>query len=147
MKTDFKKLLPYAFLVVLVLVIALVVIKSMGPKPTELTPKKTVVPTSAPVRVPPTNTPQEKEILQKMETKEINVSDKEISPAVLTIKAHDQVIFWNKTAQKMKVVGQGWGGFDIAPQENMVQRFDNVGTIPYTISGLSASLSGSVVVK
>lgn len=97
--------------------------------------------------VVPTKTPQEIEVISKMETKEIVIANDSLTPKALTIKAFDQVQFTNKSDKTITIAGEGWSGSPLKAGRKAIRAFDQVGTFTYTVSGLTSSLTGKVVVK
>lgn len=94
----------------------------------------------------PTKTPEEIEIISKIEEHKVIIYDKNIKPKVLNIKAHDQVSFVNKTNKEISVAGEGWGGVLLRPEENMTQSFEKIGSFEYKVS-TSLLLFGEVIVR
>ena len=106
----------------------------------------TDVPNTDKALVPPTLSPQEKEIIAKIETLSVDITETAVTPAVITAKQYDQVAFFNKTKDKtITVDGGSWGKVPLAAGENMTQAFKTVGSFKYQVTSLG--LSGEVVVK
>lgn len=101
------------------------------------------VPTSPPL---PTKTPQELEIISKIETKTVTIKNLKFEPETLTIKLHDQVVWKNQDSIDHKVKGNDWGNVPIGPGENFTQAFDKTGTYSYTCT-LHPTMTGTIIVK
>lgn len=97
-------------------------------------------------RVPPTLSPEEREIISKIETLTVDITDTKITPVQILVKKNDQVAFYNKTADKtITIDGGDWGKVPLRPGENMTQSFKNVGIFKYQVTPMG--LSGEVEVK
>ena len=110
-------------------------------KPTEF--EGEVIPTEPPL---PTLSPEELEIISKLETQIIVIQNKSFSPTNLTIKLHDQVEWQNKDNETYQITGEGWGNVPIEPGESFTQAFETTGTYTYSCA-LHPDLTGTIVVK
>jgi len=149
-----KHTLEIIFFVVCLLVLIFTVYKVFFSKKKEVVPvyppkiplvEPTVVKEAPPVI--PTHSTEEIEIISKIETKAVNIADNEVNPKTLEVKKNDQVQFFNKSSATLKVIGEGWGNIPLSPGENLTQSFKTAGKFSYQVIGLSAPLTGEVVVK
>ena len=98
------------------------------------------------VLIPPTLSPQEREIVAAIETKTVEITDTAIAPVSILVKQYDQVQFYNRTTKStIQVDGGSWGKVPLAPGENMTQAFREIGTFKYQIVG--TELKGEVTVR
>lgn len=93
----------------------------------------------------PTKTPQEIEIISKIETHTVEIENDKFNPPQLQIKLHDQVVWVNKNNKTHKITGEGWGNVPIENGESFTQAFDEPGTYSYSCA-LHPEMRGSVTV-
>ncbi|MEX2722526.1 MAG: hypothetical protein Q6367_001420 [Candidatus Freyarchaeota archaeon] len=108
----------------------------------------TPIPTNIPTKTktPPTLSPQEIEIIKKIETYEVFIEEGKVTPKTLEIKVHDQVRWFNKDNKIHQIVGEGWGNVPIAPGENFTRSFNQPGEYPYSDNN-DPTIKGLIIVK
>jgi plastocyanin len=94
----------------------------------------------------PTLSPEEIEIISKLETHVVTLENDSFSPQNLTIKHHDQVEWQNKDQETYQIKGEEWGDVPIEPGESFTQAFDQVGVYSYSCP-LHPDLTGTIVVE
>lgn len=132
-----------AVAVITVLLISTLIIKQRQTPTLPPAGQPVQIPTSPPL---PTKTPQELEIISKIETKIVTIKNNQFDPQTITVKRYDQVEWQNKDTVNHKVKGEGWGNVPIGPSENFTQAFDKAGTYSY-ICALHSTMTGTVIVK
>jgi plastocyanin len=95
---------------------------------------------------PPTLSPEQIEIISKIETHTVEIANGQFNPPTLTIKAHDQVMWQNKDGKTHKITGENWGNVPIANGESFTQAFDTPGTYSYSCA-LYPEMKGTIIVK
>jgi len=123
--------------------------KKSLPPPSSLkeapTPKE--IPTSAEKQAaPPTLSPEQIEVISKIETHTVEIANGQFNPSTLNIKTHDQVMWQNKDGKTHKIIGENWGNVPIENGENFTQAFDTPGTYPYSCA-LHPKMKGTIIVK
>ena len=94
----------------------------------------------------PTLSPERKEIVSKMKSHKIVISDGAFSPANLTIKVHDQVQWNNKESENCQIKTEDWQSPPIRPGKNFTQAFNEPGNFPYSCS-LHPEIKGTIIVE
>lgn len=94
----------------------------------------------------PTLSPEEKEIISKLENHVVVIEDQSFDPKDLTIKPHDQVEWQNEDGETYQIKGDDWGDVPIEPGESFTQAFATPGTYTYGCL-LHPDLSGTIIVK
>jgi plastocyanin len=94
----------------------------------------------------PTLSPEKKEIISKLETHQVDITDRAFSPASLTIKLHDQVQWQNKGNEACQIKGEGWESPTVESGTNFTQAFDQLGTFSY-FCALRPEVKGTVIVQ
>jgi len=94
----------------------------------------------------PTLSPEQIEIISKIETHTVEIINGKFNPSTLIIKAHDQVVWQNKDGKTHKVTGENWGDVPIENGESFTQSFDTPGTYLYSCS-LHPEMKGTIIVK
>lgn len=97
-------------------------------------------------QLPPTLSPEEKEIIANLQTHEVKIENGKLNPETLTIKLHDQVMWVNNDTKPHKIAGENWGGVPIQPGESFTQAFDQKGTFSYSCA-LQPDLKGTIIVE
>jgi len=115
------------------------------------TPASQTLPPPPPVQkeektAPPTLSPQQIEIIKKIETHTVEIINGQFNPATLTIKPHDQVMWKNKDGKTHNIKGEGWGNVPIENGENYTHSFEQPGTYPYSCA-LHPEMKGTIIVK
>ena len=95
---------------------------------------------------PPTLSPEKKEIISKLETHSVVITEAGFAPQTLTIKRYDQVQWENQGSTTHQVKGEGWGNVPIQPGKRFTQAFEETGTFPYSDS-LQPTLTGTIIVQ
>jgi len=109
-------------------------------------PLKETPPTVQESTAPPTLSPEQIEIISKIETHTVEIVNGQFNPSTLNIKAHDQVVWKNKDGKTHKVTGENWGNVPIENGESFTQSFDTPGTYPYSCA-LHPEMKGIIIVK
>lgn len=94
----------------------------------------------------PTLLPEKKEIISKLKTHEVTITDGAFSPASLTIKLHDQIQWENKDNEVCQIKGEGWESPAIESGMNFTQAFDQLSTSSY-FCALHPEVKGTIIVE